>query len=159
MDRLSAVYQRVRKATRCLCAPLQLEDYVVQPIEDVSPPKWHLGHTTWFFETFLLEAWLPGYKRFDGSFPGIFNSYYQSIGSPYPRARRGTRSRPTVKQVLAYRDAVDDQMLRLIRRGAGDDFERALVLGLNHEEQHQELLLADIKHILHHNQALEDYPV
>ncbi len=99
MKDFAAEYRRVRRATVDLCAPLEIEDCVVQPIDDVSPPKWHLAHTTWFFETFLLQRRRPGYRLFNESFPGVFNSYYQTVGSPYPRTRRGTLSRPTVKEV------------------------------------------------------------
>ena len=157
MKDLAAEYRRVRRATVDLCAPLEIEDCVVQPIDDVSPPKWHLAHTTWFFETFLLQRLQPGYRLFDDSFPGVFNSYYQTVGSPYPRTRRGTLSRPTVKEVLAYREAVDEAMRPLIERRPGDGFEEALSLGLNHEQQHQELLVADIKYILAHNPVRAAY--
>jgi ergothioneine biosynthesis protein EgtB len=158
MNELAAEYRRVRRATVDLCAPLEIEDHVVQPIEDVSPPKWHLAHTTWFFETFLLERRLAGYRLFNESYPGVFNSYYQSVGSPYPRSKRGTLSRPTVKEVLAYREAVDEAMLALIELVPGDGFEAAISLGLNHEQQHQELLVADIKCILAHNPLRAVYP-
>ena len=158
MNALWVEYHRVRRTTAALCAPLEIEDYVVQPIDDVSPPKWHLAHTTWFFETFLLQRRAPGYRLFDERFPGVFNSYYQTVGSPYPRAKRGTLSRPTVRDVLDYREAVDAAMLELIARRPEDGFEAALSLGLNHEQQHQELLVADIKHILSHNPVRGVYP-
>jgi len=158
MNPLWVEYHRVRRMTALLCAPLEIEDHVVQPIDDVSPPKWHLAHTTWFFETFLLQRRLPGYRVFDENFPEIFNSYYQTVGSPYPRTKRGTLSRPTVKDVLDYREAVDEAMLALIERAPGDGFAEALSLGLNHEQQHQELLVADIKHILAHNPVRAGYP-
>ncbi|HXT01109.1 MAG TPA: ergothioneine biosynthesis protein EgtB [Elusimicrobiota bacterium] len=158
MNPLWAEYHRVRRLTAALCAPLEIEDYVVQPMDDVSPPKWHLAHTTWFFETFLLRRRLPGYRLFDESFPSVFNSYYQTVGSPYPRTKRGTLSRPTVKDVLDYRESVDEAMLALIERRPGEGFEEALSLGLNHEQQHQELLVADIKLILAHNPVGAVYP-
>jgi ergothioneine biosynthesis protein EgtB len=149
---LLADYLRVRRDTEALCAPLEVEDYVVQPIDDVSPPKWHLGHTTWFFETFLLEPYEPGHPRARPDYAAVFNSYYQSVGNPYPRTRRGTLSRPTVNEIYAYRESVDERMQRLIARAPGEaGFEPALLLGLHHEQQHQELLAADIKYILAHN--------
>ncbi len=150
---LEAEFRRVRAATTALCSCLENEDYVVQPIEDVSPPKWHLGHTTWFFETFVLGSYDPDFEA-NEEHAAVFNSYYRTVGDPYPRARRGTRSRPTVREVLAYRDYVDEAVLRLIARAGGAALAEllpALTLGLHHEQQHQELLAADIKFILRHN--------
>jgi len=157
MSGLAGQYREVRAATEELCAPLELEDYVVQPVDDVSPPKWHLGHTTWFFETFLLARYERGYIERHPAYAGVFNSYYRSVGAPYPRAKRGTLSRPTVGEVYAYRHAVDESMARLIAREKSAGFKQALVLGLNHEQQHQELLLCDIKYILAHNPVPADY--
>ncbi|VVC74935.1 Iron(II)-dependent oxidoreductase EgtB [Aquicella siphonis] len=142
-------YQKVRDRTTAICQPLAVEDYVIQSMEDVSPPKWHLAHTTWFFETFLLLPHLPEYSAFDPMFQMLFNSYYQSLGNPYPRMRRGLLSRPTVEEVYRYRQHVDECLCTWL-----DDLpetrmkkvEDLLVMGMHHEQQHQELLLMDIKY-------------
>lgn len=140
-------YRRVRTRSEVLCQPLAIEDYGVQPIEDASPPKWHLAHTTWFFETFLLKPYLEGYRAFDTAYAYLFNSYYNGIGEQFPRPLRGTLSRPTVDEVLAYRRHVDDGIDQLLdREVAGrDDVVSRMVLGLHHEQQHQELLVTDLK--------------
>lgn len=143
-------YSRVRATSEALCAPLAVEDFGVQPMDDASPPKWHLAHTTWFFETFLLKPFVPGYRSFDARYEYLFNSYYNGIGRPYPRPRRGLLSRPTVAEVYAYRHYVDDAMAALLERDDPAVAER-LTLGLNHEQQHQELLLTDVKYNLGHN--------
>ena len=138
------VYAAVRRHTEALCEPLTVEDYGVQPFADASPPKWHLAHTTWFFETFLLKAFAPGYKTFHPAFEHLFNSYYNGIGEPFPRPQRGTLSRPTVAQVRAYREHVDAAMAPLL--AASDaEIESRIELGLHHEQQHQELILTDLK--------------
>ncbi len=140
-------FTKIRHQTTELCSPLVKEDYVIQSVEDVSPPKWHLAHTTWFFETFLLIPHLPHYRPFDLSFHYLFNSYYQRIGQPFPRAMRGLLARPTVDRVHQYREYVDEQMLTLLEHHqAFAEIKSAFILGLQHEQQHQELLLMDIKH-------------
>jgi ergothioneine biosynthesis protein EgtB len=142
-------YQQVRQASDRICQPLATEDYIIQSMPDVSPPKWHLAHTTWFFETFLLVPHLPGYKVFHPQFGYLFNSYYEAIGARHPRADRGLLSRPTVAEVDQYREYVDTAMVKLIGSILTyPELEAAIVLGLHHEQQHQELLLTDIKHIL-----------
>lgn len=115
---------------------------------DASPAKWHLAHTTWFFETFLLQPLLPGYQAFDGRWGFLFNSYYEAVGARHPRPQRGLLTRPSLDEVLAYRAAVDDAMLRLLDRPEGQvpEAQTLLELGINHEQQHQELLLMDILH-------------
>ena len=146
-----AAYQAVRKVTENLCAPLETEDYVIQSMEDVSPPKWHLGHTTWFFETFLLAKYSRGYKPHHPGYGFLFNSYYETIGERWIRARRGLLSRPTVQEVYAFRAVIDSRMIELIQSVPSSDWEyfKFLVdLGLNHEQQHQELLVTDFKNIL-----------
>lgn len=146
---LIGAYTTVRQQTERLCQPLATEDYVIQSIEDVSPPKWHLAHSSWFFETFILSQHLKGYKPFHDSFHHLFNSYYQGIGNPYPRAKRGLLSRPTVDEIYAYRQHIDDCMQNLLSEIAETEFETIntlLTLGLHHEQQHQELLLMDVKH-------------
>ncbi|MHA4810399.1 ergothioneine biosynthesis protein EgtB, partial [Flavitalea flava] len=148
-------YQAVRKATEAICRPLQTEDYVVQPIGDVSPPKWHLGHTTWFWETFVLSKYKPGYLVFHPDYNFVFNSYYETIGARVIRTDRGNLSRPSVQDVYRYREYVDREMIELLSSGSdigvSEEFRQTVLLGLNHEQQHQELLWTDIKYILGHN--------
>jgi ergothioneine biosynthesis protein EgtB len=151
---LHARYRRVRAVTESLAAPLRPEDQVIQSMADVSPTKWHRGHTTWFFETFLLEPSLPGYDAFDPDFRYLFNSYYEAVGPRHPRAQRGLVSRPTVGEVAQYRAHVDGAMEKLLDHCDADAWPAlsALVeLGVHHEQQHQELLLMDIKHVLSNN--------
>ena len=153
-EALRARYRRVRDLTEALAAPLRPEDQVIQSMADVSPTKWHRGHTTWFFETFLLEPTLTGYDAFDPDFRYLFNSYYEAVGPRHPRSQRGLLSRPTVEEVARYRAHVDAAMEKLIDRcdtDAWPDFAALAVLGLHHEQQHQELLLMDIKHVLFNN--------
>jgi ergothioneine biosynthesis protein EgtB len=140
-------YQQVRQLSDRICQPLETEDYVIQSMLDVSPPKWHLAHTTWFFETFLLVPHLPGYTVFHPEFGYLFNSYYEAVGARHPRHQRGLLSRPTVTEVYNYRAYVDRSMAILL---ASEDprITELVTLGLHHEQQHQELLLTDIKHIL-----------
>lgn len=147
-------YQRVRRRTEALCAPLAVEDYVIQSMPDVSPPKWHLAHTTWFFEAFLLGVFLPDYRPFHPRYAELFNSYYQTLGTPYPRPRRGLLARPTVAEVYRYRSYVDERMQDLLGHlelGQPEEVTARATLGLHHEQQHQELLLTDIKHIFASN--------
>ncbi|HXI02779.1 MAG TPA: ergothioneine biosynthesis protein EgtB, partial [Candidatus Saccharimonadales bacterium] len=145
----AARYGAVRDQTLRLCEPLSPEDATVQSMPDVSPAKWHLAHTTWFFETFVLEREVPGYEAFDGSYRVLFNSYYNSIGEQYPRARRGMITRPGLDRIREYRRQVDSAMRRLLDSGALHEQAAAVVeLGLQHEQQHQELLLTDVKHVL-----------
>ena len=136
--------------------PLEIEDFGVQPMPDASPPKWHLAHTTWFFETFLLKAALPGYQPFHDRFEFLFNSYYNGIGELYPRARRGALSRPTVAQVMEYRRYVDQHMVELLDAGHPESHGH-VELGLHHEQQHQELLLTDIKYNFGNNPLYPPY--
>ncbi len=144
-------YRKVRKASEAICQPLQIEDYVVQPVVDVSPPKWHLGHTTWFWETFILIPHRPGYTSCNPDYNFVFNSYYETIGARVVRTDRGNLSRPSVSAVYSYRQYVDAAMEEFIAAGPGEALEKIIVLGLNHEQQHQELLFSDIKYILGHN--------
>lgn len=151
-------YLEIRKHSEEICAPLQTEDYVVQPIADVSPPKWHLGHTTWFFETFVLAPDFPGYTVFDPQYNFVFNSYYETIGARVIRTDRGNLSRPSVEDVYRYREYVDRKMREFLTSGLVAGPVAALVeLGLNHEQQHQELLHTDIKYILGHNPLFPVY--
>lgn len=140
-------FPRVRDATEVLCAPLQTEDYVIQSMPDVSPTKWHLAHTSWFFEAFLLQPFDSEYTVSHPTYGYLFNSYYNVIGERHPRGQRGLASRPTVAEVYAYRHGVDERMLALLAREADSDMLAVADLGLHHEQQHQELLLTDIKHV------------
>ena len=150
-------YLRIRAATEDICEPLEIEDYVVQNIGDVSPPKWHLGHTSWFFETMILVPYLEGYQVFDANFNYVFNSYYETIGARVIRTDRGNLSRPTVEQVYKYRAYVDAAMKKYLENPLSEDIIPLFLLGLNHEQQHQELLLTDIKYILGNNPLLPPY--
>jgi ergothioneine biosynthesis protein EgtB len=142
-------YQRIRQLSTQICQPLALEDYVIQTMPDVSPPKWHLAHVTWFFETFLLIPYLRDYEVFHPQFNYLFNSYYEAVGERHPRPQRGLLSRPTVAMVYQYRTHVDRSMASAIAQHLDHpDFATLLLLGLHHEQQHQELLFTDLKHIL-----------
>ncbi|WP_299581183.1 ergothioneine biosynthesis protein EgtB [uncultured Microbulbifer sp.] len=151
-------YLRVRGETEHLAAPLSAEDMQLQSMPDASPAKWHLAHTSWFFETFILANFQPKYQLFDPVFHHLFNSYYNSLGTPYSRPQRGLISRPGIERVYAYRQFVDTAMERLLREHALSPALNALIdLGLNHEQQHQELLLTDIKHALSLNPMAPSY--
>jgi ergothioneine biosynthesis protein EgtB len=156
---IASQYGEVRSATLAIIEPLEAEDCVVQPAEHVSPPKWHLAHTTWFFETFILQPHFSGYRVFNPQFGFIFNSYYESLGERAIRTERGSLSRPTVTEVVAYRKYVDEAMADFLKTSAGQSTNilQILELGLQHEMQHQELLYADIKYILGHNPLLPVY--
>ncbi|RZK67719.1 MAG: ergothioneine biosynthesis protein EgtB [Pedobacter sp.] len=150
-------YLRIRKHSEQICEPLQTEDYVVQPIADVSPPKWHLGHTTWFFETFILKAFSANYQEFNPEFNYVFNSYYETVGARVIRTDRGNLSRPSVNEVYQYRAYVDEAMQKLLSCPFDEKLTELLILGFNHEQQHQELLLTDIKYILGNNPLFPAY--
>ncbi len=126
-------YQAIRKYTEGICAPLKTEDYVVQPIADVSPPKWHIGHTTWFFETFILKNFVKDYVEFDPEYNYVFNSYYETVGARVIRTDRGNLSRPTVEDIYKYRKYVDEIMERFLQKPILKEIEEILVLGFNHE--------------------------
>ena len=153
-DRLKANYRDVRGQTMLLAAPLSPEDQTVQTMPNVSPTKWHLAHTSWFFETFMLKPFLPSYEEKFASFDYLFNSYYEQIGPKWPRPQRGLLSRPSVSEIQDYRLYIDQSMARLIEEASSKNWEEIsslLLLGFNHEWQHQELLLTDIKHVIAHN--------
>ncbi|NNM31567.1 MAG: ergothioneine biosynthesis protein EgtB, partial [Gemmatimonadetes bacterium] len=156
---LAARYAEVRRTTEALAEPLAVEDYVVQSMPDVSPTKWHLAHVTWFFETFVLVPHLPGYEPVNPAYQYLFNSYYLGAGERHCRDQRGYISRPTVAEVYQYRRHVDGAMDQLLRADAGDPDEvaRVVEIGLHHEQQHQELLLTDIKHVLSVNPLRPEY--
>ncbi len=151
VEDLIARYRAVRAATEQLCASLETEDYVVQTMPDVSPTKWHLAHTSWFFEAFLLTPQQPGYRSPHPLYNFLFNSYYVQIGERFHRPNRGLLSRPTVAQVYEYRAHVDRSVIAFLEScddAVRDEVLPILILGLNHEQQHQELMLTDIKHVL-----------
>ena len=154
--RHSERFVSVRQLTRALAAPLSAEDCAIQSMPDASPVKWHLAHTTWFFETFVL-AHQPGYRPVDPSYRVLFNSYYNAVGDRHPRPERGMLSRPSLDQVLAYRDHVDKAMLALLADERAHPFDALIELGLHHEQQHQELILTDVKHLLSRNPLMPAY--
>lgn len=158
-EQLANAYRRVRAQSRRLCEPLVVDDYQIQSIVETSPPKWHLAHVSWFFETFLLHAYTKNYQPFHAQFHYLFNSYYYTVGDMQPRPRRGVLSRPTVDEIHAYRQHVDQAILALLNDIDEQHWPEArfrMTLGLNHEQQHQELLLMDIKHNFFQNPL---YPV
>src|SRR5256714_7364734 len=146
---IADLYRQVRSRTMEIVAPLEIEDYVIQTAEFMSPPRWHIGHTSWFFET-VLRKYQPGYKTYHEDFLFFFNSYYEGFGPRIERPKRGTRSRPTVAETKKYRAHIDEQMLGFIQdissRDNADEILSIVRLGLEHEMQHQELLGYDIKH-------------
>jgi ergothioneine biosynthesis protein EgtB len=142
----------IREATRALAAPLSAEDCAIQSMPDASPVKWHLAHTTWFFETFVLAAHQSGYRLFEPAYRVLFNSYYHAVGERHPRAERGMLSRPALSEVLAYRAHVEQAMLELLAGARlSPELDALVELGLHHEQQHQELILTDVKHLLSRN--------
>jgi ergothioneine biosynthesis protein EgtB len=148
---LAARYETVRRTTEGLCRPLRIEDYGIQSMPDASPVKWHLAHTSWFFETFVLVPYLVGYRSFHPQFNFLFNSYYNSVGPFWPRAQRGLLSRPTVDEVYRYRAHVDRYVAELLAEAdltVRPELSDIVTLGVNHEQQHQELILTDLKHAL-----------
>ena len=150
-------YISVRQHTEEICKPLETEDYVVQPVVFVSPPKWHIGHTTWFFETFILKQFEKTYKVFDPAYDFIFNSYYETVGAHVIRTDRGNLSRPTVGDIYRYRKYVDEAMQSFLQKELTPSITELVILGINHEQQHQELLMTDIKYILGHNPLFPMY--
>ena len=159
-DAWASRYATVRSDSLRLAAPLSAEDQQVQSMPDVSPTKWHLAHVTWFFETFLLQPHLEGYSAFDPVFGYLFNSYYEAVGERHPRPQRGLLSRPALDHVMAYRAHVDAAMARVIAEAPAETWDRLeplVELGLHHEQQHQELMLMDIKHVFWTNPLAPAY--
>jgi len=151
---------QVRHVSESICSTLKVEDYGIQTMLDVSPPKWHLAHTAWFFETLLLKPYLPEYQIYHPKYAELFNSYYNTVGRQYPRSERGLLSRPTVSEVYQYRAYVDDAMAALLahpKHPLWPEIKKLTLLGLQHEQQHQELMLTDIKHIFAYNPLLPTY--
>ncbi len=149
-EELGQRYRHLRAESEALASPLSPEDCALQSMPDASPAKWHLAHTSWFFETLVLEG-TRGYRVFHPGFRVLFNSYYQSVGEQYPRPQRGLLSRPALAEVMAYRQHVDRAVLALLETGADATLRQVVELGLHHEQQHQELLLTDVKHLFSRN--------
>src|SRR5580658_55665 len=147
-DLLGSRYAEVRRTTEILSAPLSPEDQTVQSMPDVSPTKWHRAHTSWFFETFLLGPHQVGYRTLDSAYGFLFNSYYEAVGARHPRPERGLLSRPGAAEIGRYRAHVDEAMDRLLLSAPDESVSSLVELGIHHEQQHQELLLMDIKHVL-----------
>ena len=156
-DTIASQLAVTRQRTEELCKPLEIEDYGVQPMDDASPPKWHLAHTTWFFETFILRPAVAGYTEFDPAYEYLFNSYYNGVGERHPRPQRGLLSRPLVSQVLAYRDQVNTSLRKLLDNPVDQSLLTRIELGIHHEQQHQELILTDLKYNFGHNPLLPVY--
>jgi ergothioneine biosynthesis protein EgtB len=157
IDTLVSFFLETREHTENICEPLEIEDYVVQPIVDVSPPKWHLGHTTWFFEEFILKPHKPNYQLFHEDFAFVFNSYYENVGKRVIRNDRGNLSRPGVAKVYDYRQYVTNEMKEFLSNDISSEIKELLLIGIHHEKQHQELLTTDIKYILGNNPLLPKY--
>lgn len=143
---ISTRYRNVRAYTEYLCEPLEVEDFIPQPIVDVSPIRWNIAHTTWFFEEMILKKFAPDYQIFDPEFGFLFNSYYNTVGDRTPRDDRGAMTRPTVSRVFEYRKHVDEAMNRLLNDPVNNEITDLVTLGINHEQQHQELFLTDLKY-------------
>ncbi|QNJ97901.1 gamma-glutamyl hercynylcysteine S-oxide synthase [Constantimarinum furrinae] len=156
-ENIVTFFLETRQYTETICKPLEIEDYVVQPIVDVSPPKWHLGHTSWFFEEFILKPYKPNYRLFDDDFAFVFNSYYENVGKRVVRNDRGNLSRPGVAKVYDYRHYVTNEMKEFLQSEISSEIEEILLIGIHHEKQHQELLITDIKYILGNNPLLPKY--
>ncbi|MDH5183725.1 MAG: ergothioneine biosynthesis protein EgtB [Gammaproteobacteria bacterium] len=153
-QQLISRYRQVRNDSLDICRPLSAEDHCIQTTAEVSPPKWHLAHTSWFFEAFILRRQNDAYQPYHPKYDYLFNSYYETMGKPFPRAQRGLLSRPGVEEILQYRGHVDNAMIEHIENATSEQFEKLaflVELGLNHEQQHQELLYTDIKQILAFN--------
>jgi ergothioneine biosynthesis protein EgtB len=145
---LAERFVTTRRFSEYLCQPLEIEDYVVQAMPDASPTRWHLSHSTWFFETFVLARWQGDYQPFSVDYQYLFNSYYNSVGEQFPRAQRGLLTRPTVAEVFDYRHAIDERMIALLATNEDADMTAVAELGIQHEQQHQELILTDLKYLL-----------
>ena len=160
MQTIAQQYVAVRQQFKTICAPLATEDYGLQAIPETSPAKWHLAHTSWFFETFLLKPYLTGYTPWNEAFEVLFNSYYNGVGEQFSRPERHLLSRPTVAEVYDYREYVDNHMLKLLAvedHADLDDIFHRTVLGINHEQQHQELFFTDLKYCLFQNPLYPAY--
>ncbi len=160
LAKLCERYMQARRFSEQLCEPLSVEDQVVQAMPDASPTKWHLAHTSWFFETFVLARWEADYRPLNHDYQVLFNSYYNSVGEQYPRPRRGLLTRPSVADVFAYRHEVDKRVERLLDKLTGEaalEAARIVETGIQHEQQHQELILTDIKYLFSCNPLRPPY--
>jgi ergothioneine biosynthesis protein EgtB len=151
MSSLLQMFQQTRAHSVSLCEPLEIEDYIPQPVDFASPPKWHLSHSTWFFEEMILKKFFKNYKIFNPHFSFLFNSYYHAVGERAIRTERGTITRPTVEEVYQYRIYVDSHIENLLKEEVSEVLKELIILGINHEQQHQELLITDLKHTLSYN--------
>lgn len=156
-NELLSLFIETRRYTETICKSLQTEDYVVQPVMYVSPPKWHLAHSSWFLEEFILKPHKPGYKLFHKDFSYVFNSYYENVGKRVLRTNRGNLSRPSVSEIYDYRHYVTEEIETFLQSGVSEEIENILLIGIHHEKQHQELLLTDIKYILGNNPLFPKY--
>lgn len=157
INTLRALFSKTRQHSEDICEPLEIEDFVVQPIDFASPPKWHLAHTTWFFEQFVLKENKANYELYDEHFAYLFNSYYESVGNHWMRTDRGNLSRPSVNKIKAYRHYVTKAMEEFMEDEISPELQEVIEIGINHEQQHQELLLTDIKYILGNNPLFPVY--
>src|SRR6185437_7333671 len=157
LAQLASQYVAVRQQTDALTAPLSPEDLMVQSCPEASPGKWHMAHTSWFFETFILSSHLPGYRPFHPQFRDLFNSYYNAVGQQPEKTLRSTFSRPSLDEVVAYRRHVDEQIAKLLDSDPSTDALNLIELGINHEQQHQELLVTDVKHAFWSNPLRPSY--
>jgi ergothioneine biosynthesis protein EgtB len=148
---ISKNYKEIREATMAFCSHLEIEDFSIQVVKFASPAKWHLAHTTWFFETFILKKYVENYVEFDTDFNFLFNSYYNTVGDRILQNNRGNMSRPSTNQIFKYRDYVDANMFSFLEKTTDKEILNLVTLGLNHEQQHQELLITDVKYMLGHN--------
>ncbi|SFI28984.1 ergothioneine biosynthesis protein EgtB [Halpernia frigidisoli] len=151
MTSLLQNFQKTRAYSVELCSPLEIEDYIPQPVDFASPPKWHLSHSTWFFEEMILKKFVEDYQIFNPHFSFLFNSYYHAVGERAIRTERGTITRPTVSEVYQYRIYVDSHIEKLLKDDVSEELKELIILGINHEQQHQELLITDLKHTLSYN--------
>jgi ergothioneine biosynthesis protein EgtB len=157
MPDLLGQYTVTRNRSTELCAPLHIEDFIPQAVEFTSPPKWHLAHTSWFFEEMILSKYMRDYRIFDEAYNSLFNSYYNHVGEIFPRDQRGMMTRPGVDEVYQYRKHVDEAISKLLSASYPDEVRELLILGINHEHQHQELLLTDLKYTLALNPTFPVY--
>jgi ergothioneine biosynthesis protein EgtB len=157
MQDILQFYLVTRNQTEALCKPLKTEDYTPQSAEFASPPKWHLAHTTWFFEEMILKSNVENYQVFDDSYSFLFNSYYNSIGERIERKNRGLITRPSIEKVYAYREYIDKHMMELLKGTVSADLKKLTILGINHEQQHQELLITDLKYTFSCNPIYPKY--
>lgn len=159
MQKLLEKFKETRNYSVELCKPLEIEDYIPQPVDFASPPKWHLSHSTWFCEEMILKKYFKDYKIFNPHFSFLFNSYYHAIGERAIRTERGTNTRPTVEEVYEYRKHVDSHIGKLLENNKNSELEELIILGINHEQQHQELLITDLKHTFSYNPTHPVYKI